>query len=178
MMDRRLTHLTDLPDPRPGREPQVAVVALGSNEGDRGEMLRAAADRLRRLPLVDDLVVSEPIETVALKPDGEDESAPRYLNAVVLLETALAPETLLDQLNAIEADLGRVRTERWGDRTLDIDIVTMEGVVVDGPRLTLPHPRAHERRFVLEPWLSLDPDAELPGHGRVDALLRGLGEGG
>ena len=154
------------------------VIALGSNLGERKPTMLEAVRRIADLPTTEVVAISEPIDTVALRPDGEDESAPRYLNAVLLMDTALAPETLLDQLHEIEADLGRVRTERWGDRTLDIDIVTMEGVVVDGPRLTLPHPRAHERRFVLEPWLSIDPDAELPGHGRVDALLRALGEGG
>jgi 2-amino-4-hydroxy-6-hydroxymethyldihydropteridine diphosphokinase len=154
------------------------VLALGSNLGERKPTMLQAVRRIADLPTTEVVAISEPIDTVALKADGEDESAPRYLNAVLLMDTALAPETLLDELNRIEAELGRVRAERWGDRTLDIDIVTMEGVVVDGPRLTLPHPRAHERRFVLEPWLSLDPDAELPGHGRVDALLRGLGGGG
>ena len=154
------------------------VLALGSNLGERKPTMLEAVRRIADLPTTEVLAISEPIDTVALTPEGEDESAPRYLNAVLILDTALAPMTLLDQLNQIEADLGRVRAERWGDRTLDIDIVTMEGVVVDGPRLTLPHPRAHERRFVLEPWLSIDPDAQLPGRGRVDALLRELGEGG
>ena len=115
-MDRRLTHLSDLPDPRPGREPQVAVIALGSNEGDRGEMLHAAAERLRRLPLVDELVMSEPIETVAVKPDGPDPDAPPYLNAVALLTTRLAPQVLLGMLHAIEEEQGRVRLERWWRR--------------------------------------------------------------
>lgn len=155
-----------------------AVLALGSNLGERKKTMLEAVRRIADLPTTDLLAISEPIDTVAVKPEGEDESAPRYLNAVVLLSTALPPETLLEQVNRIEADLGRVRAERWGDRTLDIDIVTMEGVVLTGDRLTLPHPRAHERTFVLEPWLSIDPDAELPGHGRVDELLRRLGEGG
>jgi 2-amino-4-hydroxy-6-hydroxymethyldihydropteridine diphosphokinase len=154
------------------------VLALGSNLGERKATMLEAARRIADLPTTEVLAISQPIDTVAMTVDGEDESAPRYLNAVLIMDTALAPETLLDQLHGIEADLGRVRAERWGDRTLDLDIVTMEGVVVDGPRLTLPHPRAHERRFVLEPWLSIDPDAELPGHGRVDALLEELGEGG
>jgi 2-amino-4-hydroxy-6-hydroxymethyldihydropteridine diphosphokinase len=153
-----------------------AVLAFGSNLGEREATLLDAVRRVADLP---DTVVhasSEPIETVAEKPDGEDRSAPRYLNAVVLLSTELEPQTLLDAVHRIEADLGRIRTERWGDRTLDIDIVTMENVILSGDRLTLPHPRAHERRFVLEPWLSIDPEAELPGFGRVDALLRRLGE--
>ncbi|MBD8011478.1 2-amino-4-hydroxy-6-hydroxymethyldihydropteridine diphosphokinase [Microbacterium sp. Re1] len=173
-MDRRLTHLPAPPDPRPGRLPQVAVIALGSNEGDRGEMLRAAADRLRRLPLVDDLVMSEPIETVAVKPDGPDPDAPPYLNAVALMTTRLAPQVLLGMLHAVEEEQGRVRLERWGDRTLDLDLIAYGDLASDTPHLQVPHPRAAERLFVLEPWLSIDPDAVLPGAGRVDELVRRL----
>lgn len=173
-MDRRLTHLPAPPDPRPGRLPQVAVIALGSNEGDRGEMLRAAAERLRRLPLVDDLVMSEPIETVAVKPDGPDPDAPPYLNAVALMTTRLAPQVLLGMLHAVEEEQGRVRLERWGDRTLDLDLIAYGDLASDTPHLQVPHPRAAERLFVLEPWLSIDPDAVLPGAGRVDELVRRL----
>lgn len=173
-MDRRLTHLPDLPDPRPGREPQVAVIALGSNEGDRGEMLRSAAQRLSRLPLVSDLVMSAPIETVALRPDGPDPDAPRYLNAVALMTTRLAPQVLLGMLHAVEEEQGRVRAQRWGDRTLDLDLIAYGDFVSDTEHLTVPHPRAAQRLFVLEPWLSIDPDAVLPGSGRVDALVRRL----
>ncbi len=154
------------------------VLALGSNLGERKPTMLEAVRRIADLPTTELVAISEPIDTVAVKPHGEDPAAPRYLNAVVILETALAPDSLLEQLNRIETELGRVRAERWGDRTLDIDIVTIEGVTLDTARLTLPHPRAHERRFVLEPWASIDPDAELPGHGRVDELLRRMGEGG
>jgi 7,8-dihydro-6-hydroxymethylpterin-pyrophosphokinase len=77
-------------------------------------------------------------------------------------------------VNAIELAHGRVREERWGDRTLDIDIVTMDGIVQSSESLTLPHPRASERAFVLVPWLDVDPDAELPGFGRVDAIVASL----
>jgi 2-amino-4-hydroxy-6-hydroxymethyldihydropteridine diphosphokinase len=154
------------------------VLALGSNLGERKPTMLEAVRRIAELPTTELLAISEPIDTVAVKADGEDPTAPRYLNAVVIVRTALAPETLLEQLNRIEADLGRVRAERWGDRTLDIDIVTMENVALQTARLTIPHPRAHERRFVLEPWLSIDPDAELPGYGRVDALVRRLGASG
>lgn len=176
-MDRRLTHLSGLPDPRPGREPRRAVIALGSNEGDRGEMLDAAVQRLRRLPLVDEVVLSEVIETVAVKPDGPDPDAPRYLNAVALVTTRLAPQVLLGMLHAIEEEQGRVRHERWGDRTLDLDLIAYGDLVSDEPHLMVPHPRAAERLFVLEPWLSVDADAVLPGHGRVDALVAGLRAG-
>ncbi|WP_309127425.1 2-amino-4-hydroxy-6-hydroxymethyldihydropteridine diphosphokinase [Microbacterium sp.] len=173
-MDRGLTHLPAGPDPRPGREAQVAVVALGSNEGDRGEMLRAAAERLRRLPLVEDFVMSEPIETVAVRVDGPDPDAPAYLNAVALMTTRLAPSVLLGMLHAVEEEQGRVRATRWGDRTLDLDLIAYGELRSEEPHLMVPHPRAAERLFVLEPWLSVDPEAVLPGHGRVDDLVRSL----
>ncbi len=173
-MDRRLTHLPSFPDPRPGREPEVAVVALGSNEGDRGEMLAAAAERLRRLPLVDEVRMSDAIETVAVRLDGPDPDAPRYLNAVALVTTRLAPQVLLGMLHAIEEEQGRLRRERWGDRTLDLDLIAYGDFRSDEPRLQVPHPRAGERLFVLEPWLSLDADAVLPGPGRVAELVQAL----
>lgn len=173
-MDRRLTHLPPPPDPRPGREPQIAVIALGSNEGDRGEMLAAAAERLRRLPLVDELVMSEPVESVAVKLDGPDPGAPPYLNAVALMTTRIAPQVLLGMLHAVEEEQGRVRLERWGDRTLDLDLIAYGDFRSEDEHLTVPHPRAAERLFVLEPWLSIDPDAVLPGAGRVADLVRAL----
>ncbi|MFP1601198.1 2-amino-4-hydroxy-6-hydroxymethyldihydropteridine diphosphokinase [Microbacterium sp. 2216-1] len=177
-MDRRLTHLEGMPDPRPGREPEVAVIALGSNEGDRGEMLRSAAERLRRLPLVDALRMSEPIETVAIRPDGPDPDAPPYLNAAALMTTRLAPSVLLGMLHAVEEEQGRVRRQRWGDRTLDLDLIAYGDFISTAAHLMVPHPRAAERLFVLEPWLSLDPEAVLPGAGRVDELVRRLKDGG
>jgi len=103
------------------------------------------------------------METVAITPEGPDANAPGYLNGVVIVETSLSPEALLDAANAIEADLGRVRGERWADRTIDIDLVDFEGQSRSSERLTLPHPRAAERDFVLRPWLSIDPAAELAG---------------
>ncbi len=105
---------------------------------------------------------------------GEDEDAPRYLNAVALLETRLAPGELLASLHRIEARHGRVRRERWGDRTLDLDLIAYGDERIDRDDLVVPHPRAHEREFVLAPWLDVDPDAEIPGRGRVADLLDGL----
>lgn len=150
------------------------VVALGSNLGDREGTLEAAAEEIRRLPLVRSVTLSRVIRSVALTLDGPDPSKPEYLNAVALVDTALAPSVLLGYLNRIEAEHGRERTERWGDRTLDLDIITYGDVRSDDPYLTLPHPRAHERDFVLAPWLELDSDAVLPGYGRVADLLEGL----
>lgn len=151
-----------------------AVVALGANLGERAETLAAAVDELRDLPLSSDVRVSTPIETIAVTLRGEDDDAPRYLNAVAVLRTRLAPRELLAALHRIEARHGRVRRERWGDRTLDLDLIAYGDETVERDDLVVPHPRAHEREFVLAPWLDVDPDAEIPGRGRVDALLAAL----
>ncbi|MGO1928829.1 MAG: 2-amino-4-hydroxy-6-hydroxymethyldihydropteridine diphosphokinase [Microbacterium gubbeenense] len=153
-----------------------AVVALGANLGDTAATFAEAVSELRDLPLTTDVVCSEPIESVAITLDGPDPSAPGYLNAVALLTTRLAPSVLLDALNDIESRHGRVRAERWGSRTLDLDLIAYGEVASDDPRLTLPHPRAHERDFVLGPWVSVDPDARLAGHGRVADLVERLRE--
>lgn len=153
---------------------QAAVIAMGANLGDRPATLLAAARAIADADGVELTAVSTPIETAALRPDGVDPDAPPYLNAVVLIRTTLAAEPLLALLNEIERDHGRVRAERWGDRTLDLDIVDFAGIRLHTDRLTLPHPRAYERDFVLRPWLEVDPDAELTGHGRVASLLADL----
>ncbi|MEU1971962.1 2-amino-4-hydroxy-6-hydroxymethyldihydropteridine diphosphokinase [Microbacterium sp. NPDC019599] len=158
-------------EPRP---PVRAVVALGANLGDRAATLRTAVAEIARLPLTADVRAADVIESVAIKPEGPDASAPAYLNTVALVTTRLAPSVLLSYLHAIEARHGRERTERWGDRTLDLDLIAYGDARSDTPELRLPHPRAAERDFVLAPWLALDPDAELPGAGRVDELLRRL----
>jgi len=148
-----------------------AVLAFGSNLGDRAATIRAAVDALSEEAGIDVQAVSRLYETPALKLDGIDEEAPAYLNAVALVRTLLEPLALLGVVNAVEDRLGRVRDERWGDRTIDIDIVDYDGIVSDDdPRIVLPHPRAHERAFVLVPWLDVDPDAQLPGRGPVAAL--------
>lgn len=153
---------------------QRAVIALGANLGDREATLLAAARAIADADGVELVAVSTAIETAALRPDGVDPDAPAYLNAVLLVRTTLAAEPLLALLNRIERDHGRVRAERWGDRTLDLDIIDMAGIRLHTDRLTLPHPRAHERDFVLRPWLEVDPDAVLTGHGRVATLLAEL----
>ncbi|WP_230101591.1 2-amino-4-hydroxy-6-hydroxymethyldihydropteridine diphosphokinase [Microbacterium sp. Bi121] len=162
------------PDPRPGRDAVTAVVALGANLGDRAETIRQAVQRIARLPLVDEVRLSDLHETVALRPDGPDPDAPAYVNAVALVTTRLAPQVLLGLLHAIEEEHGRERHERWGDRTLDLDLIAFGDLRSDDQHVLLPHPRAAERLFVLEPWLNLDPDAELPGHGRVADLVEAL----
>ena len=158
------------PDPRPGRDVATAVIALGANLGDRRETIRRAVERISRLPLVYDVRLSELYETVAVRLDGPDPDAPGYVNAVAILSTRLGPEVLLGMLHAIEEEHGRERRERWGDRTLDLDLITYGDVVSEDPHLLLPHPRAAERLFVLDPWLSVDPEGVIPGRGRIADL--------
>ncbi|WP_298562433.1 2-amino-4-hydroxy-6-hydroxymethyldihydropteridine diphosphokinase [Streptomyces luteogriseus] len=149
--------------------PKWAVVALGSNLGNRLETLQGAVDALGDTPGLRIKGVSPVYET---EPWGVDPgSQPAYFNAVVVLKTTLPPSSLLERAHAVEEAFHRVRDEHWGPRTLDVDIVSYADVVSDDPQLTLPHPRAHERAFVLAPWHDLDPEAQLPGHGPVAGLL-------
>jgi dihydroneopterin aldolase/2-amino-4-hydroxy-6-hydroxymethyldihydropteridine diphosphokinase len=150
------------------------VIALGTNLGDRDTTLDDAVTALRRLSGLTVDAVSTVHETVAVTEHGPDTDRPRYGNRVVTGRTALAPAELLAALLGIERAFGRVRAERWGDRTLDLDLILQGERTIDEPGLLLPHPRAHERAFVLEPWLEIDPDAVLPGHGRVRHLLAAL----
>lgn len=152
------------------------VIALGANLGDPERRLDAAIDDLagdldavRRAPFV----TTDPV-------GGPDQ--PRYTNTVLLATTALAPEALLARLHAVEARHGRVREVRWGARSLDLDLIQYgdpaigSDVVSDDPELTLPHPRAHERGFVLAPWARVDPDAVLRVRGSVTAVSELLAE--
>lgn len=173
-MNRRLAQGFTGPDAGPERDATVAVVALGANLGDREAMITEALRDLGRMPLTTAVTAAAPIESVAVTLDGPDASAPAYLNTVALVETRLAPSVLLGYLHAIEARHGRRRRERWGDRTLDLDLVAYGDVRSSDPALTIPHPRAAERDFVLAPWLAVDPDAVLPGAGRVEDLLAEL----
>lgn len=170
-------HKPEAPVPVPVAEVSVtlvrtrAVLSLGANLGDRAATLRDAVDVLAQRVAV--LAVSPFYETAPV--GGPDQ--PRYLNAVVLVATSLAPSDLLALAHEVEDAAGRERAERWGPRTLDVDVVAYGDVRSTDPDLTLPHPRAHERAFVLRPWLDVDPHAVLPGHGRVaDLLPRAVGE--
>jgi 2-amino-4-hydroxy-6-hydroxymethyldihydropteridine diphosphokinase len=146
------------------------VLALGSNLGDRQDILQGGVDAIGAIPEVQIMAVSPVYETVPVGGPPQ----PDYLNAVLLARTTLPPTALLERLHGVEAAFDRVREVRWGPRTLDVDIITVDGERVDDPLLTLPHPRAHERAFVLGPWHDADPDAVLPGHGKVAALLAAL----
>jgi 2-amino-4-hydroxy-6-hydroxymethyldihydropteridine diphosphokinase len=130
-------------------------------------MLQGSVDAIAGIPEVQVVAVSPVYETA---PVGGP-SQPDYLNAVLLARTTLPSRALLDQLHQIEAAFSRVRGVRWGPRTLDIDLITVDGEVCADPALTLPHPRAHERAFVLAPWHDVDPQAVLPGSGTVAELL-------
>ncbi|GAA1428178.1 2-amino-4-hydroxy-6-hydroxymethyldihydropteridine diphosphokinase [Streptomyces thermospinosisporus] len=151
------------------QNPKRAVVSLGANLGNRLETLQGAVDALEDTPGIRVKAVSPVYET---EPWGvEPGSQPSYFNAVAVLKTTLPPSSLLERAQAVEEAFHRVRDERWGPRTLDVDIVSYAEMRSDDPRLTLPHPRAHERAFVLAPWHDVDPEAELPGRGPVAALL-------
>jgi 2-amino-4-hydroxy-6-hydroxymethyldihydropteridine diphosphokinase len=154
---------------------RTCVVALGTNLGDRDEEAFTALADLKATEGFVVISASSLQETVALKDTGPDPSAPRYLNQVILLESAWSAHKTLELLLGIEQEHGRVRGPvRNADRSLDLDLIVYADVIIDTPQLTLPHPRAHERRFVLEPWLEVDPDAVIPGRGLVRDLLVAL----
>ena len=148
----------------------VAYVGVGANVGQREETLRRAVELLREADGVDVLAVSQLRET---EPVGVVDQPP-FLNGAVEIETARTPRDLLDLLLEIERSLGRVRAERWGPRTIDLDLLVYGDEIVDEPGLRVPHPRLHERRFALEPLAELQPDVEVPGRGEVSTLLAAL----
>ncbi|HUZ57043.1 MAG TPA: 2-amino-4-hydroxy-6-hydroxymethyldihydropteridine diphosphokinase [Streptosporangiaceae bacterium] len=154
--------------------PREVVLALGSNLGDRLANLQAGIDALAASNGISAVAVSGVFETSPV--GGPDQ--PDYLNAVLLAASGLPARAVLDRCQAAEQARGRVRTLRWGPRTLDIDIIACGDEVSDDPVLTLPHPRAHQRAFVLVPWHDADPDAMLPGFGPVAGLLAQAGEDG
>jgi 2-amino-4-hydroxy-6-hydroxymethyldihydropteridine diphosphokinase len=147
-----------------------AFVGIGSNLGDREGNLRQAVELLSAEDGIGVVAVSEIRET---DPVGPVEQGP-FLNGAVRIETDLAPRELLERLLAVEERLGRVRRERWGPRTIDLDLLLYGDDVVDEPGLTVPHPRLHERRFALEPLSDLAPSLEIPGKGPISALLAEL----
>ncbi|SDS21341.1 2-amino-4-hydroxy-6-hydroxymethyldihydropteridine diphosphokinase [Agrococcus carbonis] len=146
-----------------------AVLSLGANLGDRVATIDAAVRALEAIDGIRAIARSSAWESPSWHPDGEG-LTPDYVNIVLVVGTTMEPLDLLDATRAVEDALGRVRAERWGSRTIDIDIVTMGGIERAEDRLVLPHPRAHERQFVLQPWLEVEPDAVLPGHGPIAEL--------
>lgn len=156
-VSRRRRGLDDAP-----AEPVRAALALGANLGDREASLRSAVADLANVPGVRLLCVSPVYET----PPVGGPAQGSYLNAVVVVATTLSPRSLLRAVHRVEHAHGRVRSVRWGPRTLDVDVLAHGDLVAADEELTVPHPRAHERGFVLVPWAAADPDAVLPGpHG-------------
>ena len=145
-----------------------AVVALGANIGNPQEQMDLAVAML--CESTDVIAISSYYST---KPVGGPEQ-PDYLNAVCLIESDLPALDLLSLLHGIEKSLGRERNEKWGPRTIDLDLIQYGSLLSSADELQLPHSRAHERRFVLEPWYEIDPDALLLTHGKVSELLEQL----
>ena len=151
-------------------EPVRAILAIGGNLGKRRKTIRSGLKSLAATKGISKVVCSPLVESSALTEDGIDDSKPNYMNGVVQIVTTLKPKELLTEIRRIETEHGRIRLERWGSRTLDIDIITYGDVLKATRELTIPHPRAFERSFVLVPWALLDPEAVLPGYGKVAEL--------
>jgi len=152
-----------------------AYIALGANLGDPPSQLRAALEQLRASPDIKVLAVSAFYRTAPLGPPGQAD----YCNAACAIETPLEPEALLDVLQGIENAAGRKRDgERWGPRLLDLDLLHLEGRVMQTPRLTLPHQQLHRRAFVLLPLAEIAPELLLPGLGTVRVLAAGVDRSG
>jgi 2-amino-4-hydroxy-6-hydroxymethyldihydropteridine diphosphokinase len=151
-----------------------AYVGLGSNLGDRGATLARAVSLLEGRAGVDVIAVSSFRET---DPVGLLDQ-PRFLNGAVEIETSLSAQELLATLLDVERELGRTRDgPRFGPRSVDLDLLLFDGLAIDEPGLSVPHPRLHERAFALAPLAELDPMLEVPGHGTVSDLLRRLESG-
>lgn len=145
-----------------------AVIALGANIGNPKEQMDLAVAMLREatdLKAISNYISTKPVSDIA---------QPDYLNAVCIIESDLPATDLLALLHGIEKTLGRERNEKWGPRTIDLDLIQYGSLLSSADELQLPHPRAHERRFVIEPWHSIDPDAILLTHGKISEILEQL----
>ena len=143
-----------------------AVIALGSNLGNRELYIDSAVAELAKVIEITHLSTNHETDPVG----GPEQ--PKYLNAIAIAETELDPRELLIIMLEIENRLGRIREVHWGPRTIDLDLIVFGDEVIDSEVLVLPHPRAHERKFVLEPWLEIDPDAYIPGIGEIESILQ------
>ena len=146
----------------------TVLLSIGANLGDRLAALQSVVDAMRT-----DFRAIEVSRVFETPPWGETDQ-PAFLNAAIRAETELPPAAVLAFAHACETAAQRVRDRRWGPRTLDVDVIGYQQLVQTDPELTLPHPRAHERAFVLVCLDDIDPTIELPGHGSVHALLEGL----
>ena len=145
-----------------------AVIALGSNLENRRLNLDIAITKIEEL--LGELTVSPYFETKPVGGPAQDD----FINAVVIANSQLPANQLLKELLAIEDEMGRVREEHWGPRIIDLDLIVHGNQVIDTVFLKLPHPLAASREFVLEPWLSIDPDGEIPGKGSIKSLLASI----
>ena len=145
------------------------VIALGANLGEPRAQLEEAIEALRKVIKIE--AISSFYET---KPFKVNEEQPNYINAVLIGETNSEAEQLMKELLAIEERIGRKRSTINAARLIDLDIIDYQGMVINSENLTLPHPRAFEREFVLRPWLEIDPEAHLIGFGAVKELLAAL----
>ena len=143
-----------------------AVIALGSNLGNRELYIDSAVAELAKVIEITHLSTNHETDPVG----GPEQ--PKYLNAIAIAETELDPRELLIIMLEIENRLGRKREVHWGPRTIDLDLIVFGDEVIDSEVLILPHPRAHERKFVLEPWLEIDPGAYIPGIGEIESILQ------
>jgi len=150
-----------------------AVLALGSNLGNRRQWLVKALAAVKLTKGIELLQISPIVESKALTLAGFDSTKPKFLNCVAEIETSLKPEQLLKALQAIEQNLGRKKLERWGDRNIDIDILTYSSISFRSADLVIPHPEITNRAFVIVPWYLMDQGAELPGYGSI-AKLAGI----
>ncbi len=150
------------------RDWEVAFIGLGSNLGRPAEQLRRAMKALVEIPDTHLISHSDFYHSSPLGPAGQ----PDYINAVAQLETALDPEQLLVELQAIENTQGRIRERHWGPRTLDLDLLLYGSRIIDTPLLKIPHPELHRRTFVLYPLRELVPDLDVPGRGPLEQLLQ------
>ena len=146
-----------------------AVIALGANLGDPKRQISEAIDQIR-----DQIKVKSVSKLIETEPVGVADKQPNYINAVLIGESELRPLDLMKVLSEIENKMGRFRSVPNAARTIDIDIIDYGGLFMESAELTLPHPRAHLRRFVLAPWLEIEPDGELSGHGPIRQLLANL----
>lgn len=152
------------------------VLSLGSNLGDRMANLQGAVSAWVDTPDVWVTAVSPVYET---DPVDSPEGAEQYLNAVLIADTTISAARVLDRALAIEDAYERERSDLTNaPRTLDVDVILVGDRISEDPALLLPHPRAHQRAFVLRPWLDIEPDAEIPGHGPISELLAKVGEDG
>jgi 2-amino-4-hydroxy-6-hydroxymethyldihydropteridine diphosphokinase len=143
-----------------------AVIALGSNLGNRELYIDSAVAELAKIIEITHLSTNHETDPVG----GPEQ--PKYLNAIAIAETELDPRELLIIMLEIENRLGREREVHWGPRTIDLDLIVFGDEVIDSEVLVLPHPRAHERKFVLEPWLEIEPDAYIPVIGEIENILQ------